>query len=509
MKTKNLYLLVLILSVCTIKADTDKNSFQIKDKGENNKPNVILIMADDMGFGNVGAFGATRMKTPNLDALAASGIKLTDFHSNCSICSPTRAAFLTGLYQQRVGDGVDFGSVSTTSMRRAQEAGKLPGKGMVPEEFTIADAFRDAGYKTALFGKWHIGYGKQHNPVNNGFDVFRGYVSGNVDLFSKIDSIGKRDWWNGLELEHEDTYLTELITTHSIDFIDKSVAEEKPFMIYLAHIAPHYPLQGPDDEVWRVEGKSRDGNIELSKTPQQDADRERIMVEAMDDEIGRLMAYLDEKGLAENTIVLFCADNGPAGRFCAKGFYVPLNTQSSAGIYRGSKSTYYEGGIRVPGIVSWPGKIPAGTKSDETIMTMDIMPTMLAMTGNESIIPQGHKFDGIDVSATLLKQDAIEPRILYWGSHDTPKYKFRAVREGDWVLVDTSLFNLAEDPSQTTDLAETNIETYERLAAKWSEWVHEVAPTEEKRNEYLAKEAEFKKVGRSLGGSHYRRWNKE
>lgn len=473
------------------------------------KPNVILIMADDMGFGNVSSFGATRMKTPHIDSLVESGVKLTDFHTNSSICSPTRASFLTGLYQQRVGDGVDFGSVSSEGLRSIQEKGEQVTLGMTPDEFTIADAFKKAGYYTGIYGKWHIGYAESNNPINNGFDEFKGYLSGNVDLFNKIDQSGRHDWFHGTKPHKDDTYLTELITTDAINRIDLCKKEEKPFMLFLAHIAPHYPLQGPEDKAWRELGKKRNTRFELSKTAAQDNEREKAMVEAMDQQIGRLIIHLKENGLYENTIILFCADNGPSQRFTSTAFKKALNTESSAGMYRGSKSTFYEGGIRVPAVISWPARIPAGRESDETLMTMDVMPTLLALTGNGSVTPEGHHYDGADVSANLLEGKPIADRTLFWGSKNIPRLKYRGVREKDWMLVDLSLFNLADDPRQQVDLAKKEPEIYMKLDQKWKSWVKETIESKQHQKTYFGLEAQFKKIGRSHDKNPYSKFSKK
>ena len=210
------------------------------------RPNIVLIMADDLGYGDISCYGAKHVNTPHIDALAKNGIRFTDYHSNGAVCSPTRAALMTGRYPQRTGvEGV-------ITAARHREVG-LP-----LEEVTIAEVLKGAGYSTAMYGKWHLGYDiKRFGPQLQGFETFEGFVSGNVDYFHKIDQEGHKDWYIGDELKHVDGYVTDLINDRAVDWIDGHVKKNKnkPFFLYLAHGAPHYPLQGPDDKGFRVVGK--------------------------------------------------------------------------------------------------------------------------------------------------------------------------------------------------------------------------------------------------------------
>jgi len=448
------------------------------------KPNVILIMADDLGYANLSSYGAERINTPHIDALGASGVKFTDFHSNGAICSPTRAALLTGRYQQRVGWGIDFGSIAAVRDRKAQMNGLKLDRGLVAEEFTIAEAMKAAGYRTAVFGKWHLGYGAIHNPVNQGFDQFRGYISGNVDLVSHIDEVGNHDWWDAAELKADEGYLTTLITDYTIDFIAEN--KEQPFFIYLSHIAPHYPLQGPNDPAFRKVGVKRNVKQELPSD-----DRllivEKEMIESLDNEVGRLIEYLDDNDLRENTLIIFCSDNGSTSRLSAKNL-TRLGAQSSNGDWRGEKTTFYEGGHRVPGMISMPGTIPAEQVSDATVMTMDLYPTILGLTGSAEVLPEDLVIDGVDLSPLVQSGTALEPRTLFWGRYDKPSKAFRGVRQSDWMLVNNELYDLAEDPTQKSDLAKTHPEKFQQLRALWNDWVLEVVPSKEKQAEYLTHE---------------------
>ncbi|NQT02271.1 MAG: sulfatase-like hydrolase/transferase [Planctomycetes bacterium] len=194
------------------------------------RPNIILIMADDLGYGDIGCYGSKKIRTPNIDALARGGLRFTDYHSNCPVCSPTRAALLTGRYQQRCG----IEGVVTAAKHRHT--------GMALEEVTFAEVLKRRGYATGIFGKWHVGYNVEFNPAKQGFDEFIGYVSGNVDYHSHIDQAGFEDWWKNLQKVPEEGYCTDLITKHGVDFIERH--KDGPFCLYLPHEAPHYPYQG-------------------------------------------------------------------------------------------------------------------------------------------------------------------------------------------------------------------------------------------------------------------------
>ncbi|WP_373513326.1 sulfatase-like hydrolase/transferase, partial [Persicitalea sp.] len=312
------------------------------------RPNVVLILADDMGYGDLGCYGGTTIPTPHIDALARGGMRFTDFHSNGVVCSPTRAALLTGRYQQRAG----VPEVITVDP-------KYDELGLPLSETTLAEVVKKAGYDTAIFGKWHLGYQKRYNPTYQGFDAFRGYVSGNVDYQSHLDAPGRADWWSGAHLEDEPGYVTDLVTKHGVEFIERH--RDRPFLLYLAHESPHYPYQGPDDPAFRKpNGKNQ------SQGPRQDVETAyREMIVSLDEGVGRVVAALKKAGLEKSTLIIFCSDNGPTG-------------PGLAGPLRGRKGTTWEGGHRVPGIFYWPGRIAAGLVTDETALTMDILPTVAA-----------------------------------------------------------------------------------------------------------------------------------
>jgi arylsulfatase A-like enzyme len=396
------------------------------------KPNIILIMADDLGYGELGCYGSQNFATPNIDALAKSGLRMTDFHSNGAVCSPTRAALMTGRYQQRCGiDGV----VTAKSHRET---------GMDLEEETFAELLKRAGYATAMFGKWHLGYDPKFNPTRQGFDEFQGFVSGNIDLFSHIDQEFWFDWWISRDLRYVPGYAPHRITELGIEFIRKNV--DRPFFLYLPHPAPHYPYQGPGDQANRSvrQGFEPVGLQELELAPTlsgtEAARAYKQMVEDLDAQVGRIVAVLEEQKIRENSLVIFCSDNGGTGN---------KSLGSDNGPLRGRKGQIYEGGHRVAGIFNWPGKIKPGT-SDQTALSFDLMPTFAELAG---VTPQAEP-DGLSLKGLLLNRDRIGPRPLLWMTGTKTAY-----RVGDWKLLiqgeKIELFNLRADLSESKDLSAT------------------------------------------------------
>ena len=420
------------------------------------KPNFVIILADDMGYADLSCFGNDRFQTPHLDALAREGLRFTDFHSNGAVCSPTRAALLTGRYQQRSG---------VTQVIFADPArGKRADHGLRPTEVTFAKLLQQAGHRTGLMGKWHLGYDRKFNPRHHGFDEFRGYVSGNVDFHAHIDQAGFADWWRDLELAGETGYSTHLITRHAVRFIEENRA--RPFCLYVAHEAPHSPYQGPGDPPIR----GPHARPALQGAGIQRAYRE--MVQEMDKGVGEIVATLRRLQLDRNTFVFFCSDNGGT-------------REGNNGPLKGNKGGLHEGGHRVPGIAWWPGRIKPGTTS-ETALTMDLMPTILELA--QLSVPRGHALDGVSLAPLLLEGKALPPRTLFWsytGRH--------AVREGPWKLIVSQLegdapkkkakaagegpielYHLGHDIGERNDLAAREGERVRRLEAALSAWRREV-----------------------------------
>ncbi len=396
-------------------------------------PNIIIILADDLGYGDLSCYGNTKIHTPHLDALAAGGVRFTDFHSSCSVCSPTRAGLMTGKYQQRVG----IPGVLTVARHRKE--------GLSPDEITIPRVFHEAGYKTAMYGKWHLGYLPKFNPVQHGFDDFRGYLSGNVDYISHIDQAGVYDWWHNLESVKEEGYTTHLITKHAVQFIEEN--HDQPFCLYVAHEAPHYPYQGPEDPADRTVG----GDFPNHGSRKDVENAYKTMVEEMDKGVGEILQKIRELDLEEDTFIFFFSDNG-------------ATKAGSNGKLRGYKGSLWEGGHRVPAIAYWPGVIPPGQICGEPAISLDIFPTILSAAKVQS--PPNLKLDGVDLFPHLQKEKPIPERTLFWAFRNQ-----KAVRKGDWKLVVTQtqkeeqieLFHLDQDISEKNNLVNEERELTDSL----------------------------------------------
>ncbi len=404
------------------------------------RPNIIYIMADDLGYGDLSCFGNQQVETPHLDRLAAEGLRLTDFHSSGNVCSPTRAGLLTGRYQRCAGiPGVINADPKVAAHHH----------GLQTSEMTFAELMREAGYATAIFGKWHLGYTRNFNPLHHGFDRFRGFVSGNIDYVSHFDRMEQYDWWDGLELVVEPGYSTHLITKHSINFIQSN--RDRPFCLYVAHEAVHAPWQGPNDVPQR-------GPEKASRVPRPDQERAfREMLVELDRSVGEIVGAVKTAGLAERTLIFFCSDNGPAG--------------GSAGPLRGRKGSNWEGGHRVPAIAWWPGRIPAGTECHELTITLDIMPTMLALA--DAAVPEGHVLDGMNLLPILTEGKSVGDRKLFWNG--------KAMRDGRWKLIlegrggeSVGLYDLAKDLGETDNLAATHPDRVERMRQQIKDWLEDV-----------------------------------
>ena len=402
------------------------------------RPNVILVMADDLGYGDIGCYGGW-IKTPHIDSIARNGVRFTDYHSNGNVCSPTRAALMTGLYQQKVG--IPFVVV-------AAENNVNHFAGIQPSETTLAEVMKSGGYATGIFGKWHLGYYPRYNPVKHGFDEFVGYVSGNVDFFSHIDQAGNLDWWRDTQLKDEDGYSTHLITAHATAFIDRH-ANKKPFFLYVPHEAPHYPYQGPGDKADRTVGGEFENHG--SRVDKKQAYRE--MVVEMDKGVGEILKALQRNKIEDNTIVIFCSDNG-------------ATSLGSNGQLRGTKGTNFEGGHRVPCVVQWPAKFPKNKTNPQLMLSMDWMATILGITGLREKCSR--QLDGHDLTEYILETRRPGERTVMWGDS--------TLRSGKWKLMlpqkqhdELGLYDLSQDISESKNLAAKYPAVVELLVADLKE----------------------------------------
>jgi arylsulfatase A len=421
----------LALTVCSLRA-------------AERKPNILFIMADDLGYGSLSCYGSKEIKTPNIDRLAANGMRFTDFHSNGPMCTPTRAALMTGRYPQRCR-WVPDNELSPAFVKQRRENMKQRWAwGISLDEVTLAEVLQKAGYKTALFGKWHLGYDARFHPMNQGFDEFRGYIAGAVDYHTHVSESGlsELDWWDNKTIKNEKGYTTDLLTKYAEEFIVRH--KDSPFFLYLAHAAPHTPLQGRDPSV----KKSKEATY-------------KEMIEVLDESVGTLCRVLCEQQLDAKTLVIFCSDNGPAG-----------NLLSPAGSFKGGKGSVYEGGHRVPFIASWPGVIPPGSTSGQTVMTMDFFPTFATLAG--AALPQNYAVDGLNLMPLLKGGQEAHDRACHWLFGDA-----WAVRRGDWKLFGKGskalcLANLKTDPGEKENALKDQPERVKELTRLHEAWVQEV-----------------------------------
>lgn len=407
------------------------------------RPNIVILLADDLGYGDTGVTGCPDIRTPNIDRLASQGVRFTHAYTNGPVCSPTRCALLTGQYQQR--NNVD--DVIYVNERD---------RGLALEAVLIPEVLRGQGYKSGLMGKWHLGYPKKFFPTRQGFDEFIGFVAGNIDYFAHTDRLKNPDLWNKEAALKDPRYMTQLIADESIRFIDRH--EHEPFFLYAAFNAPHDPYQGPNDE-------DTAGNQTLTYQTRRTRKVYKSMVECLDDNIGRILAHLSEKKLDENTVVFFMSDNGG----------LPIVSRNEP--FRGFKTTLWEGGIRTPLLARWKGHFPAGSLSSEMVMAMDLFPTCLALAGAE--LPPHRSIDGVNLLDVCrghgkLKRDTV---FFHYKGPQKPEQKAMVQRDWKYLLDDHSeehLYNLAKDPSEKNDLAAAFPERQAEMKKQYESWLSDV-----------------------------------
>ncbi len=356
-------------------------------------PNVVIIFTDDQGYDDLSIYGSETINTPHLDALAKSGMRFTDFHVASSVCTPSRAALLTGCYPDRVGlPNVLFPNGPYRSN---------PNVGLNPDEETIAELLKKKGYATAMAGKWHLGHKQKFLPLQHGFDSYLGVPYSNDMSKGELPLVKDN---KVVEVDIDQSLLTKRYTDFGIDFI-KSKAGKVPFFLYLAHTMPHIPLAASINYI----GTSKGGLY-------------GDVIEEIDGSVGVIIHELKNQRLLENTLVIFTSDNGP---WLSYG-----NHGGSAGVLRGGKFDVWEGGFRVPAIMSWPGVIPSESVNNNLIHTMDILPTLIAITG--ALLPK-NKIDGVNVLSSLRggKMNELQKRIFYYFGGS----KIKAVRKGEWKYV--------------------------------------------------------------------------
>ena len=433
-------------------------------------PNVIIILADDLGYGDIGIYGNREIKTPHIDAIASRGVRFTSGYVSAAVCSPSRAGLMTGRYQGRQGYDFNF-------------SGKK--YGLLKSERTLGEALRAVGYATGYFGKWHLGSGPRQRPQARGFDEFFGMMAGTI--YIEPDKPGVENWtppgttiakkrqrpiYRGSDVIEESDYLTDALTRETLQFVERH--RDEPFFVYMAHYAPHVPLQATAKYIERYRHiKEKRRRVYAA------------MVSAVDDSVGAVMQKLRETGVEENTVVFFLSDNGCAlytGGACSNS---PFN---------GGKRYHYDGGTRVPFLMQWPKQIPAGIVYDHPVISLDIFATSLAAVGSSG----DPALDGVDLVPFLIGDHALPPHErLMWRAGPN-----RAIREGQWKLWQvnktdpgylkrlnpaglipgweaptgsprgqlTLLFDVSKDPGETVNLTPQHPELVKRLKKRLGEW---------------------------------------
>ena len=456
MKTGKLLLTILTFGGLVQSAQADKA-----------RTNVVFFLVDDLGWRDLGCYGSDYYKTPHIDRLAGEGVRFTDAYAACTVCSPTRAAIMTGKYPARLllTQWLPSGRWSRTGhkMKEARYISNLP-----LEEVTIAEALREHGYRTAFMGKWHLGTETYYYPEHQGFDVNiagRDYGAPGSYFFPftgkwKIPSTGQTLHKKQPLAGKKGDYLADRLAEEAESFIRKNA--DKPFFLMLSHYAVHTPLQGKPEKVARYEA--------VPKTRRQGKPAYAAMVESVDDSVGRVTGVLRELGLDKNTLVIFTSDNGG---FAGATSNAPL---------RANKGSNYEGGLRVPAIVKWPAGGEAGATSGVPITSTDFYPTILAATG-QPLRPHQH-MDGADLTPVLSGESELKRDALFWHyphyNRHPQNFPAGVIRVGDWKLMqafesgEVSLFNLAEDIGETTNLAKKHPDRARRMLGWLNEWQQKV-----------------------------------
>lgn len=411
------------------------------------KPNIVLILADDLGYGDLGCFGNRDLRTPNLDRLAAEGARLTNFYVSAPVCSPSRATLLTGRVPQRHG----LTNVIETNDHTTH---------LSPAEVLLPQLLRRSGYVSGIIGKWHIGEQSPYRPNRRGFDYFFGGTLGGMDYFKHTFGAYRHDLWrDDREVFRNGEYITDLIGEEAEAFIDKH--RKEPFFLFLSFTAPHTAINERNRFV-EYQAPER----LLKSYPREGADNDAVkyqaMIIALDEAVGRARAALKRNGLEKNTFILFLSDNGPDPN---------PKTLGSAGALRGNKHTLWEGGIRVPAIACWPGRIPAGAVRRGYAISADFFATALALSGVGR--PDNLILDGRDIMPLLVKGEPGLPRDLYWSYvRDTTRVsRERAVRRDKWKWLNGELYDLETDPAEKRNLAAQRPDLAAPLEAAWKSWV--------------------------------------
>ena len=402
------------------------------------RPNIIYIMADDLGYADLSGYGRKDYQTPNLDKMASQGIKFINAYAGGPLCTPTRTSFMTGRYPARTPVGLkeplDWSTRDTLT-------------GLSPKYPSIATLMKKSGYETYLVGKWHLGFLPEFNPLKNGFDEFFGFHGGGIDYISHTDPQGNNDLYDGEKPIEIKGYLTDVLTDKVIEIIKRKHA--KPYFLSLMFNAPHWPWQAPGDNVYPLgNAKWKEGGSAATYA---------AMVKSMDDAVGRILEVLDELQAASNTVVIFTSDNGG-------------ERYSDMGELTGSKASLWEGGIKEPAFIKWTGKITPGLITSQVAITMDWTATILALANAKP--DPAFPLDGIDLMPVCTGKINVIQRVLYWRVYQRSQEK--AIRDGDWKYLQNAkgeyLFNLKDDSAEKNNLKEQQKDVFEKLKQKYAKW---------------------------------------
>jgi arylsulfatase A-like enzyme len=414
------------------------------------RPNILFILADDLGYGDLSSYGRPDYRTPVLDGLARQGIKFMSAYAAAPVCTPTRCAFHTGRYPQRLEVGLHEPLTPATGLNI----------GLPPEHPTVASLLKASGYETALVGKWHLGWKPEFGPNRHGYDEFFGILSGAADYFTHRgdapgarDSSGAPDLWENLTPVERLGYLTDLLTDKALEFVTRK--RSRPFYLSLHYNAPHSPWEGPEDAAI--------GHTEHGPGPMVEGGTPKIfasMMRGMDAGIGRVLNALDRGGLARDTLVIFTSDNG-GERY---SYNWPFSFQ---------KGFLFEGGIRVPAIVRWPGMVPAGRITEQAAITMDWTATLLAVAG--AAADPAYPLDGEDLLPICTGTRAVYDRTLFWRTAE-----YEAARMGKWKYLKEgsaeALFDLSVDPGEKADLRARQRGVFDEIRDKYQTWNAKMLP---------------------------------
>ena len=413
------------------------------------RPNILFILADDLGWADLSCYGRPDYTTPNLDGLASQGVRFTNAYSAAPVCSPTRVGFHTGRYPARLAVGLEEPIHERMSLGE-----KIKTTGIPLQHPTISSLTRAAGYDTALIGKWHLGYLPHFSPIKFGFDEFFGITSGAVDHFSHRDMMNNPDLYEAEVPVEKVGYMTDLLTERAVDYIQRT--RSRPFYLSLHYTAPHWPWEGPLDKAVSEKMKYSAAGFRAGGSLKTYAE----MMRSMDSGVGRVLDALKRARLEQNTLVIFTSDNG-GERF---SFNWP---------FRGQKMDLQEGGVRVPGVVRWPGITRAGQVSHQPVITMDWTATMIAAAGTSPAAD--HPLDGIDLTGVLRTSGRTTDRTFFWRTR-----RQGAVRSGKWKYIregkTESLHDLRIDEREQANFAESNPEVLMALRTQFNDWESQMLP---------------------------------